>query len=192
MYGYELSKLDILEQELEIAREKLHGPSEERQGQKVTVKTSKRHQNDQQTAINALNLQRHFMGSKGGSSYNEDFGNLLSSVVSVHETKRRRHGDPYIITRKIFFEGVVYQIEEEILSDDDNSSVYTSDDSYGYDKSLQMRFKEVNPSITEQADSVAASFNKPTGNLLKKLNAESKHAAESPILEEESKTPVSA
>ena len=81
------------------------------------------------------------MGSKGGSSYNEELGNILSSVVSVHESKRRKRGDPVIIQRQIFFEGVVYQIEEELYSDSDHSSVYTSEDEFTVDKALQKRFK---------------------------------------------------
>ena len=52
--------------------------------------------------------------------------------------------------RQIFFEGVVYQIEEELYSDPDNSSVYTSDDEFEVDKKLQKTFKAENP-ITEVA-----------------------------------------
>ena len=49
-----------------------------------------------------------------------------------------------IVERVIFFEGMVYQIEEEIYSDADHSSVYTSEDSFEEDNHLQGRFKQEN------------------------------------------------
>ena len=80
------------------------------------------------------------MGSKEGSSHDGQFGHM-SSVISHHETKRRKRGDPVIIKRQIFFEGVVYQIEEELYSDSDHSSRYTSEDEFEVDNNLQKRFK---------------------------------------------------
>ena len=41
------------------------------------------------------------------------------------------------IERQIFFNGMVYMIEEEVYSDPDHSSVYTSEDSFESDKGLQ-------------------------------------------------------
>lgn len=61
---------------------------------------------------------------------------LHSTVISSFEQKKRKHGDPVIIQRQIFFEGVVYQIEEELYSDSDHSSVYTSEDSWDVDKTI--------------------------------------------------------
>ena len=46
-----------------------------------------------------------------------------------------------MIERQIFFEGMVYMIEEEIYSDADHSSVYTSEDSFEEDNTLQRVFK---------------------------------------------------
>jgi len=48
----------------------------------------------------------------------------------------RRRGEPEIIKRTVFFQGMVYIIEEEIYSDSDNSSVYTSEDDFDDDKYL--------------------------------------------------------
>lgn len=60
---------------------------------------------------------------------------LQSSVISHHESKRRKHGEPVIIQRQVFFDGVVYMIEEELYSDSDHSSVYTSEDDFDFDRS---------------------------------------------------------
>ena len=64
-------------------------------------------------------------------------------MISTHEHKRKR-GEPMIVERVIFFEGMVYQIEEEIYSDADHSSVYTSEDSFEEDNNLQGQFKQQN------------------------------------------------
>ena len=97
----------------------------------------------------ALNIQRHYMGSKGGSSFGEDVLQAHTSVISYSETKRRTKGEPVIIQRQIFFEGVVYQIEEELYSDSDHSSCISSDDSFTEDKHIQKRFKQINPLKSE-------------------------------------------
>ena len=62
-------------------------------------------------------------------------------MISSHEHKRRKHGEPIIIQRQIFFQGMVYVIDEEVYSDPDHSSKYTSEDSFEEDKGLQKRFK---------------------------------------------------
>ena len=41
-----------------------------------------------------------------------------------------------LVERIVFFDGMVYQIEEELYSDEDHSSVYTSEDSFEEDMSL--------------------------------------------------------
>ena len=41
-----------------------------------------------------------------------------------------------IIEKVVFFEGMVYQIQEEIFSDTDHSSIYTSEDSFSEDDDL--------------------------------------------------------
>lgn len=64
-------------------------------------------------------------------------------MISHHETKRKSRFDPYIIQRQIFFDGVVYIIEEEIHPDSDISSCDTSDDSFddGLSKQLQSKLR---------------------------------------------------
>ena len=98
-------------------------------------------------------MSRLHTGTRDGSSIGDG---VHSSVISHHES-RRRHGEPMIIMRQIFFEGVVYQIEEELYSDPDNSSVYTSDDEFEYDKKLPKTFKAENP-ITEVATEIEQSL----------------------------------
>ena len=49
-----------------------------------------------------------------------------------------------IIERMIYFEGMVYKIEEEVYSDPDHSSVYTSEDSFESDTGIQGRFAKAN------------------------------------------------
>ena len=67
------------------------------------------------------------------------------SIMSQYETKKRRHGDPVTIHRQVFFQGMVYIIEEEVYSDSDHSSVYTSEDDFQEDNSLQLQFGFKNP-----------------------------------------------
>ena len=59
-------------------------------------------------------------------------------------------GEPVIIQRQIFFEGVVYEIEEELYSDADASSVYTSEDDFDVDRTLQTKFQMANPLNSEK------------------------------------------
>ena len=88
--------------------------------------------------------QRAEIDSRGGTSYGDG---IYSSVVSYTETKRRKRGEPVKIQRQIIFDGVVYQIEEELYSDSGHSSVYTSEDDYEIDKGIQKRFKNANPQV---------------------------------------------
>ena len=91
--------------------------------------------------------QRQLIGSKGGSSFGDG---THSAVISHTESKRRKRGEPVIIQRQIFFDGVVYQIEEELYSDSDHSSVYTSEDDFEVDRNLQGRFKRANPLLEDE------------------------------------------
>ena len=139
----------------------------------------------------ALALQRQYMGSKGGSSFGggqDQMTGMHSSVISYNEQKRRRRGEPVIIQRQIFFDGVVYQIEEELYSDSDHSSVYTSEDDFKVDKNIQRRFREVNPLLSDQDSVVSA-----TGNLLKKFTNQLKKGdgkTETIKEQEEAQTPI--
>ena len=74
----------------------------------------------------------------------------MIDVISTHESKRRKRGEPVIIKRQIFFEGVVYQIEEELYSDSDHSSVYTSEDSFDENKNIVGRYTRANPIKSEE------------------------------------------
>ena len=58
--------------------------------------------------------------------------------------------------------GQVYQIEEEIYSDADNSSVYTSEDEFQMDDELQNRFREQNP-LGSASGSAKGSLSSPGG-----------------------------
>ena len=79
---------------------------------------------------------------------------LHSSVISHTERRRRQHGDPYIIQRRIVFEGVIYQFDEELYSDSDNSSVYPSSDDFSSDDDLQRRFKLANPLVDDNEKTI--------------------------------------
>ena len=94
--------------------------------------------------------QRLFTGTRDGSSFGET--GVHSSVISHTESKRRKRGEPVIIQRRIIFEGVVYQIDEELYSDSDHSSVYTSEDDFEYDKNIQRKFKRHNPLVEDKTN----------------------------------------
>jgi hypothetical protein len=48
----------------------------------------------------------------------------------------RRRGQPTKVQRTLIFQGMVYVIEEEVYSDSDNSSVYTSEDDFEEDPGM--------------------------------------------------------
>lgn len=54
--------------------------------------------------------------------------------------RRRIRGQPIVIERQIYFKGNVYIVEEEIYSDDDKSSVYTSEDEFEEDDEVPEDF----------------------------------------------------
>ena len=90
------------------------------------------------------------MNSRSGYSTDDGLQGHLTSVISSHETKKRRHGrqEPTIIQRHIFFQGLVYVIDEEVYSDPDCSSKYTSEDSFDEDDDqLRKKFKQQNQVI---------------------------------------------
>jgi len=89
-------------------------------------------------------------------------------VISHVETKRRKRGEAVIIERHIFFEGVVYQIQEELYSDEGHSSVYTSEDDFMEDKLLQGRLKPQKPLVSDRTSNPRVYINTrnciPVGN----------------------------
>ena len=127
------------------------------------------------------------MGSKGGST-SASMSGIHTSVISHNESRRRRHGEPVIIQRQIFFEGVVYLIEEEIYSDKDNSSVYTSEDEFAEETGVQKRFKRINP--IHGGDGGAGS--QKSANLLRSFEAEEKAEGESRSKGSKGSTPGTA
>jgi hypothetical protein len=101
-------------------------------------------------------LKQKFMNLQSGHNTDtESQGQAhLTSVISTHETKRRQHGEPVIIQRQVFFQGAVYIINEELYSDSEHSSVYTSEDDFEVDKTLAKRYKENNPLLSVAPTSV--------------------------------------
>ena len=63
---------------------------------------------------------------------------------------KRKRGEPLKIQRQVFFQGMVYMIEEEVYSDSDKSSVYTSEDSFDEDRFICNRFAKENPLPTKE------------------------------------------
>lgn len=94
---------------------------------------------------------------------------VVTSVINPPGGKRVR-GQPQVIQRTIFYQGAVYVIEEEMYSDSDNSSVYTSEDEFDDDPQIvgkfldkldeynevkayeaeQERIRKLNPVLTEK------------------------------------------
>jgi len=64
---------------------------------------------------------------------------IITTSVSNFGAKRVR-GQPQKIQRTLFFQGMVYVIEEEVYSDSDNSSVYSSEDEFEEDKGMNHKF----------------------------------------------------
>ena len=87
-------------------------------------------------------------------------------MISHTEQKRRKRGEPVVIERHIFFEGCVYQIQEELYSDSDHSSVYTSEDDFTVEKNLPKRFKAKNPQVSDLVSSLQQS---QTGSLWRRF-----------------------
>ena len=88
-------------------------------------------------------LQKQFLSSRHGSSSGGDHAHQ-TSVISTREHKRKR-GEAVKVERVVFFDGMVYQIEEEIYSEEGHSSVYTSEDDFEEDDDLQRMFTKQNP-----------------------------------------------
>ena len=55
-----------------------------------------------------------------------------------------------LVERLVYFEGMVYKIEEEIYSETDHSSVYTSEDSFEEADYLQKKFSKASPLLSVQ------------------------------------------
>ena len=68
---------------------------------------------------------------------------------SVIKYRRRNRGQPIKIEREVWFKGNVYTIEEEIYSDSDKSSVYTSEDDYRQEDDIQNMFAERFPLLNK-------------------------------------------
>ena len=168
IYGDELRKLELLEEigkhskSIAAIRDGPHIHGMDRNNVKITPLYANpmslgynpsgalqhaHHDNDHEN-------QRQYIGSKDGNMSSFGQTGLHSSVISHTERRRRQHGDPYIIQRRIVFEGVIYQIDEELYSDSDNSSVYPSSDEFDIDNDLQRRFKLANPLVDENEKTI--------------------------------------
>ena len=60
--------------------------------------------------------------------------------TSTLKVKRRIRGQPVLVEREVFFKGMVYIIEEEVYSDSDRSSIYTSEDEFEVSKDVNHDF----------------------------------------------------
>ena len=65
------------------------------------------------------------------SELDDDQETVHTSTIKV---RRRVRGQPVLVEREVFFRGMVYIIEEEVYSDSDRSSVYTSEDEMTVEK----------------------------------------------------------
>ena len=75
-----------------------------------------------------------------------------------------------LIEKVVFFEGMVYQIQEEIFSDTDHSSVYTSEDSFSEDDDLQVKFKKQSQCASDNASSLKKSMSTSKGGFTEHHN----------------------
>jgi hypothetical protein len=75
--------------------------------------------------------------------------------TSTLKVKRRVRGQPVLVEREVFFKGMVYIIEEEVYSDSDRSSIYTSEDEFEVSKDLNLEFANSFPILDKQTASKA-------------------------------------
>jgi hypothetical protein len=101
MYGDELRELEILHAEYKEANERPYGVAASiKNSVRVTPLVPKSEKGrDPKLAVDAVNIQRLYMGSKGGPSPGDDILRAQTSVVSHREVKKRSRGDPVIIER---------------------------------------------------------------------------------------------
>lgn len=87
-------------------------------------------------------------------------GDPHSETRSHHTTtvtvKRRVRGGAVTIEREVWFKGAVFVIEEEVYSESDNSSCYTSEDSWSEEEELEDRYCTSFPLISELKMRMAA------------------------------------
>ena len=103
---------------------------------------------DQTTILQKYQYNQQLISNEGISEEvvpNENQISMATSVISHSEKRRRQRGEATLIERTIFYQGMVYQIEEEVYSDPDHSSVYTSEDSFDEDKKLVGKYIKENP-----------------------------------------------
>lgn len=73
--------------------------------------------------------------SPGGSS-------VAASQMTTSVIGKGLRGQPQKIQRTLMMGGMVYVIEEEVYSDSDNSSVYTSEDSFEEERYMVQQYVE--------------------------------------------------
>jgi hypothetical protein len=80
-------------------------------------------------------------------------GSHHTTTVTV---KRRVRGGAVTTEREVWFKGAVFIIEEEVYSESDNSSCYTSEDSWSEEEELDDRYCASFPLISELKKRAAA------------------------------------
>ena len=105
---------------------------------KIKIRPLSSHKNtsSNQKSSNMSNLSKHYAHNHGDETTTLDPVQALTSCLSVREIPARKRGEPMIIEKIIYYEGMVYKIEEEVYSDADHSSVYTSEDSFESDPGM--------------------------------------------------------
>jgi hypothetical protein len=101
--------------------------SSRRSGKGIDVK--KVELGGEKIAIEALDP--HIKSMVVYSELDDDQETVHTSTIKV---RRRIRGQPVLVEREVFFRGMVYIIEEEVYSDSDRSSVYTSEDEMTVEK----------------------------------------------------------
>jgi hypothetical protein len=91
-------------------------------------------------------LDPHEKSVMGGYSEFDDNETVRTSTLKV---KRRVRGQPVLVEREVFFKGMVYIIEEEVYSDSDRSSCYTSEDDFEKQKDLSKSFHHAFPLLNK-------------------------------------------
>jgi hypothetical protein len=70
------------------------------------------------------------------------------TITQSVKVRRRNRGQPTKIEREVWFKGNVYVIEEEIYSESDKSSVYTSEDEYREDDDITIEYAKKFPLLS--------------------------------------------
>ena len=98
----------------------------------------------------------------------------MSQVTSVTKITKRVRGAVTLIERQIFFKGMVYIIEEEVHSDSECSSVYSSEDDFEDERGICKRFSQKFPLLNLMEDQDDAKFEGSSGDTISEASEHSK------------------